>query len=165
MPRRNSLAEKKLKGTDRNDRAVDVARADGSLSEPPAHLTDEQSAMWRWAIEHAPRGVLHAIDEATLEDWVCARVVLRAAYAIVERDGQIIYTPNGCAQKHPALATIVQASKILHTAASRLGFDPVSRTKVIVEPQKTEEELEEERKWDRLTGSFKATVNKLNGRG
>lgn len=164
MPRRSSVAEKQLRGTARNDRTADQAKAAGELGDPPEHLTTEQADMWRWAIQNAPRGVLHAIDEATLEDWCCARVVLREAYAIVEREGQIIFTPNKCAQKHPALATIVQASKIMHTAAQRLGFDPSSRAKIAVEPELTEEEQASHDWWQRFANDYKPGQVR-NGRG
>jgi P27 family predicted phage terminase small subunit len=155
MPRRSSVAEKKLRGTTRSDRTADQAKADGQLGGPPEHLTEAQAEMWRWAIQNAPRGVLHAIDEATLEDWCCSRVVLREAYAIVEREGQIIRTPNGCAQKHPALATMVQASKIMNTAAQRLGFDPSSRAKIAVEPELTDEEKASQEWWRKFSDDYK----------
>src|SRR5215208_7958176 len=67
----------KLMGTFRTNvqgRArVGEPRVENELSfEPPDTLTPSQAAIWRHAVENAPKGILKAIDLSILLAWVTA---------------------------------------------------------------------------------------------
>ena len=63
-----------MRGTTRTtrhvrDRAGEPIAA-GSLADPPEWLTERQKEGWRYAIAHAPKGLLKPIDRAVLAIWV-----------------------------------------------------------------------------------------------
>src|SRR5690242_7069117 len=49
------------------------------LPEPPSWMSESQQAGWRYAVEHAPRGILKRIDRGMLTVWVEAKDRLRTA--------------------------------------------------------------------------------------
>jgi hypothetical protein len=51
------------------DRACEPVAA-GDLYNPPPGLTPSQRANWRYAIAHAPKGVLKKIDRGMLLIWI-----------------------------------------------------------------------------------------------
>ena len=60
-----------LRGTTRNPpRTAPASRSPPALEEPPDWLTERQKEGWRYAIAHAPNGILRMIDRAVLVIWV-----------------------------------------------------------------------------------------------
>ncbi len=57
-------------------------RADGDLPEaPPSWMSASQKAGWRYAVRHAPKGIMRRIDRGMLAVWVVA-----AAASLVAAD-------------------------------------------------------------------------------
>ena len=135
---------KKLRGTAEKSR--DAKRKFESqpevelTSEPPPWLTDEQQQSYRYAIAHAPRGLLKAIDKGALVIWCEAEIATPhcgdGAGAPRYGEGLAVPTarqgrPRGdlalCAH-HPA------ASVIMLRAGDALGFTPASRPRLQLIP-------------------------------
>ena len=53
--------------------------------EPPGWMSEGQQAGWRHAVEHAPRGILKAIDRGVLAVWVEAEERHRTAATLQAR--------------------------------------------------------------------------------
>lgn len=110
---------------------------EGDLVQPPAWFTDKQKDAWRYAIEHAPRGLLKHIDSDLLSIWVCAKVLHQEANEKVSRHGMIVKAPNtGVPMQNPYLAIVNKQSAIMMKAAAELGFTPSSRSQIAVTPKK-----------------------------
>lgn len=60
----------RTRGTFRPDRHGMRQDAEGDLYAAPTGLTPAQRANWRYAIAHAPKGVLKKIDRGILKIWV-----------------------------------------------------------------------------------------------
>ncbi len=143
---------KKLKGQWRaRDKKAreNEAVAQGDLSEPPEHYDDERIALWRYAIEHAPKGVLKQIDQATLEAWVDSLAIYRQANAALKKDGLVTITKDGNVIQNPYLAIANKQKLIMAKLASELGFTPASRSRVKVIPN-------EEKKQDNAFSQFQS---------
>lgn len=99
----------------------------GALEDPPEWLTESQKKGWRYALEHAPAGVLARIDRAVLCVWVVAEDLHRQAVLKVA-DNLIVKSPRaGEPIQNPYLAVVNKQAQIMLKAASELGFSPASR--------------------------------------
>lgn len=106
---------------------TDEPVAVGTLDDPPEWLTDSQKAGWRYALEHAPAGVLARIDRAVLTVWVVAEDIHRTAVLQVGSN-LIIRSPiKGEPIQNPYLAVVNKQAMIMIRAASELGFSPAAR--------------------------------------
>jgi len=107
---------------------------EGELSDPPEWLTPEQKEGWRYAIEHAPPGLLKRLDRSALTVWVVAEDLHRQATQAVARFGLITRSPKqGEPMQNPYLPIINKQAQIMMKAAAELGFTPSSRSRVSVE--------------------------------
>ena len=135
-------ALKKLRGT------VELSRANkyepqpemDLSSEPPHWFTDEQQASYRYAMTHAPRGLLKAIDRGVLEAWCTAESRHRTAAMTQARldagkewpmlqpgkDGRPVISPYVTIQERSEL--------IMLRCADALGFSPASRPRIQLIP-------------------------------
>jgi len=104
----------KLEGTfnvtDHRHRAREPVASGDLLPDPPAWMTGDQQAVWRYAIEHAPKSLLKMIDRGALGVWV-----------------------NGMAVVSPYLGVINRAGLRMLRAASELGFSPAARPRLIAD--------------------------------
>jgi P27 family predicted phage terminase small subunit len=124
---------KVVQGTYRKDRAnPHEPVAAGDLFEPPTHFNEDQRAVWTYAIENAPRGVLRKIDLSVLEVWVTAYVYHREASSRVASTGQVITTKTGYPITNPFMANMNKQAQIMVKAASEMGFTPASRSRIVV---------------------------------
>lgn len=109
-------------------------------SEPPHWMTDEQQASWRYALTHAPRGLLKALDRGALVAWCQAESRHRTAAMAQARidagkewpllqpgkDGRAVISPY---------VTIMERSElIMLRVADALGFTPASRPRIALIP-------------------------------
>lgn len=110
----------------------------GELSEhaPPSWLSDPQKEGWRYAMRHAPPGMLKRLDASILTVWVVAESVHRDASEWVAKKGSLIMGKNGVPYQNPYLAIMNKQAAVMMKAAAELGFTPSSRTRVKVEPPK-----------------------------
>ena len=111
--------------------------AQGELSaEPPPWMTDSQQAGWRYAVEHAPRGLLKQIDRTVLAIWVEAEDRHRTAammQAQVDKSSKwplLTKDKNGLAVAGPYLGIMTRAAAVLLKAGSELGFSPAARPRL-----------------------------------
>lgn len=109
---------------------------EGDLSDPPAWLSPSQQEGWRFAIEHAPAGLLKNLDTAVLAIWVVAEDLHRQAVLAVGQFGLITRSPTkGEPMQNPCLAIVNKQALIMLKAAAEMGFTPSSRTRIQVAPQ------------------------------
>ena len=107
----------------------------GDLAEPPEWFTDEQKAGWRYAIEHAPSGLLKKLDASILAVWVVAESLHRDAAQKVATFGTVIKAPvTGVPIQSPYMAIVNRQALIMVKSAAELGFTPSSRTRITVAP-------------------------------
>ncbi len=107
---------------------------EGDLHEPPKWMSKPQRAGWRYAIEHAPAGLLKRLDRSVLTAWVVAEDLHRKASEMVERHGLLIKAPNtGLPIQSPYLPVVNRQATIMLKAAEQLGFSPGSRSRVQID--------------------------------
>jgi P27 family predicted phage terminase small subunit len=105
--------------------------------DPPDTLTPAQAAIWRHAIEYAPKGILKEIDWSVFLVWVAAfdqHEAARMAQARIDaRGGDMAYlmkTRNGEMMVSPYLGIMNRSGLRMMKAAAELGFSPSSRSRV-----------------------------------
>jgi P27 family predicted phage terminase small subunit len=104
----------------------------GNLNDPPGWFSDEQRAIWLYAIEHAPPGLLKRLDASVLVVWVVAAEIHQRA-ALLCRDELTTVTPEkGVVIQSPHLSIVNRQATIMMRAAAELGFTPASRSRVRV---------------------------------
>jgi P27 family predicted phage terminase small subunit len=110
----------------------------GELAEhaPPAWLSESQKEGWRYAMRHAPPGLLKRLDQSILTVWVCAEAVHREASEWVSNKGSMVMGKNGLPYQNPYLAIMNKQAAVMMKAAAELGFTPSSRSRVKVDPEK-----------------------------
>lgn len=110
--------------------------AAGLLEEPPDFLTEGQKEAWRYAIEHAPLGILRKIDRGALLLWVEAEDRHRQALIMQAKVDTSAPLPlltkakDGTAIPSPYLRIMNQAADVMLRTASELGFTPASRPRL-----------------------------------
>ncbi len=106
---------------------------EGDLNEPPIWLTESQKEGWRYAIEHAPKGLLKQLDRTVLTVWVIAEDLHRQAAEKVAKFGLLTQAPNsGMPMQSPFLPIINKQAAIMLKAAEQLGFTPASRSRISI---------------------------------
>jgi P27 family predicted phage terminase small subunit len=121
--------------------------------EPPGWMSEGQQAGWRHAVEHAPRGILKAIDCGMLAVWVEAEERHRTAammQAQLDRGTKLpllTMTKDGTAVASPYLGIMNRAAAIMVKAASELGFSPAARPRLV---RVMDEPSDEQSPWARL---------------
>jgi P27 family predicted phage terminase small subunit len=109
-------------------------------SEPPDWLTDDQQACWRYAMTHAPRGLLKAIDRGPLVGWCVAESRHRTAAMAQARIDQGKDWPllqpgkDGRPVISPYVTIMERAELIMLRHADALGFSPASRPRISLVP-------------------------------
>lgn len=115
----------------------------GDLHEPQRWMSKSQRAGWRYAIEHAPVGLLKRLDRSVLTAWVVAEDLHRNASEMLCRHGLLIKAPNtGLPIQSPYLPVVNRQATIMLKAAELLGFSPASRARVQVQRDTSKEEAE-----------------------
>lgn len=98
----------------------------------PGWFSHRQKLLWRRAIDSAPKGLLHLMDWGILQVWVIAADTFREACEKSRGMGLIVKSPvKGQPIQNPYLPIINRQAEIMTKAAGALGFDPVSRTRLI----------------------------------
>lgn len=108
----------------------------GDLADPPDYLSEQQRTGWRYAIEHAPPGLLKRIDRGMLTVWIVAEDLHRQAVRAQNQLGALMMKSPVQAVPMPSfyLSVIRQQALVMIRAASELGFSPVSRPRVGIMP-------------------------------
>jgi P27 family predicted phage terminase small subunit len=109
--------------------------AEGDLYRAPDGLTASQRAVWRYAIAHAPKGLLRMIDRDMLLIWVEAadrHATAMAMQAQLDRDATLrllVRGPLGLAPS-PYNNILDKTAKTMLRCASELGFSPAARPRI-----------------------------------
>jgi phage terminase, small subunit, putative, P27 family len=104
--------------------------------EPPPWMDGPQAAAWRYAMEHAPAGMLRSLDQSVLAAWVVAQVLHADAATRVQKLGSILRSKEGQPYHNPWMAVMNKQAMIMMKAAAELGFTPSSRSRVKVDNRK-----------------------------
>lgn len=104
--------------------------------EPPPWLSDPQKDGWRYAMKHAPPGMLKRLDQSILTVWVVAEERHADAAQKVSSLGSLLKSKAGTPYQNPYLSIMNKQAQIMMKAAAELGFTPSSRSRVKVEPPK-----------------------------
>ena len=121
----------------------------GDLKEPPGHFDEDTKAVWNYAIENAPVGLLKKIDSSVLETWCVAHVLHRRASNEVRKFGMLMKAPNtGLPIQSPYLPVVNKQALIMLRAIDHLGFSPASRTRIMM----GEPPLKDASDWEAITG-------------
>lgn len=110
----------------------DEPMPDGDLAAPPADLPGRQLEIWRYAIEHAPPGMLKLIDRSVFACWVAAVDTFERARTHVDRYGLLIKSPSGAWMQNPYLSIQNKQGALIKQYAAELGFSPTARPRVKV---------------------------------
>lgn len=108
---------------------------EGDLYTPPEWLTDAQKAIWHYAIDNAPKGLLRRLDLSILTAWVVAEDFHADAAQQVAKYGKVVKSPDGYPIQSPYMAIVNRQALIKMKAANELGFSPTSRSKIQVSPK------------------------------
>jgi P27 family predicted phage terminase small subunit len=123
--------------------------------EPPGWMSEGQQAGWRHAVEHAPKGILKAIDRGMLAVWIEAEDRHRTAAAMQARLDLgaklplLTKTKDGTAIASPYLGIMNRAAAIMIKAASELGFSPAARPRLAASAAQGDP-ADEHSPWSRL---------------
>jgi P27 family predicted phage terminase small subunit len=104
----------------------------GDLDAPPDWMSEQQKASWRYAIEHAPPGLLKLLDSGIFTVWIVSVDLHRQAAEKVSRFGAVIKTPIGKPIASPYVRMLATQGRIMLRASKQLGFTPASRSHVRV---------------------------------
>jgi len=113
----------------------------GRLLAAPPEFSATQRALWDYAIQHAPYGLLTMLDRDVLVVWCVACEMQRraiAAQAKIDDAGGLpllTRTPEGHLVQSPYLPIINRQSAIMLKAAAELGFTPSSRSRIEIPVQ------------------------------
>lgn len=108
-----------------------------NLTEPPEWMSPSQKDGWRYAMAHAPDGLLKKLDSSILTAWVVAEDVHRQATENVIKFGMLATNRRtGDVTQSPFLVIQRQQALLMMKGASELGFSPSSRSRVSREPDK-----------------------------
>jgi phage terminase small subunit len=118
------------------------------LADPPDWFDDDQRASWHYALEHAPPGMLRALDRSALVVWVVAEDLHAQASQMQQRMGLLVRVGKPPAkdpetgepvgpdertlQQSPFLPIINKQAVLMLRAADCLGFTPTARSGVQV---------------------------------
>jgi P27 family predicted phage terminase small subunit len=126
---------RKVHGNPRQHRMPsDIPEGQGELRAPPDFFDTAQRAQWRYALDHAPPGLLTGTDRETLAIWCVACVEHARAVQEVRKLGQVVKTRDGSAIQNPFLGIVNRQAVIMLRAGAELGFSPASRMSLATEP-------------------------------
>ena len=112
----------------------------GDLREPPETLTPGEREEWDYAIQNSPRGLLKRIDRNLLVRWVkvCDRLRIAEEHQreLDRRSAGLPFLVRGPAglQISPYLSVIDRCTQQMMQLSDRLGFSPVARPRIHIEP-------------------------------
>lgn len=130
---RKPTALKKLQGTLQRCRTPTAEpKPAGELKTvlPPDYLTESAKAIWTYALDQAPEGMLTTLDFAVFSRWVVLYDQFIVVSAAIKREGTIQEAEDGSLAVNPMLRALNQTAATLRQLETELGFTPASRSKV-----------------------------------
>ena len=114
--------------------------APGALIDAPEWFSVQQRTIWDYAITNSPDGLLRRLDRDVLVAWcVACEMHKRACQQQQKLDANtgapmLTKTKDGNVIQSPYLPIINRQMLLMLKAASELGFSPVSRTRIELDP-------------------------------
>jgi P27 family predicted phage terminase small subunit len=113
----------------------------GDLKDAPQHFGDELRAVWAYAIQYAPAGLLKMLDAAVLETWCCALVTYRHAMAELRASGSMTVEGSRGPMPSPYIAIANKQALLMLRTVEHLGFSPATRTRISIgQPPKAQDD-------------------------
>lgn len=107
-----------------------IADAIRTVPQPPKTMSQEAKAEWRRCIGVlVERRVLSAADMHAVERFVEAASDIKDARAAIAKDGAYLENRLGEIKRHPAFATLREATAESRRWAAELGLTPSSRSR------------------------------------
>jgi P27 family predicted phage terminase small subunit len=121
--------------------AIAIADHEKTLLEPPDWLEGDALEEWNRVVpDLANRQLLVSVDTMILSGYCSTFAEYRQYCKIVQNEGRIIRGANGEPKLHPAVRQSNVLLAELRRMANEFGFSPAARTKIVIEPLKTEEQ-------------------------
>lgn len=98
----------------------------------PVWMSDQQRAIWDYAVAEAPAGVLTSMDWSVFTVYVVAASAHQDASLMCAERGTVLTTAQGNEIQAPWVGMLNRQALILIRVCSELGFTPASRSKVSV---------------------------------
>lgn len=130
-------AKKRMEGTDRADRRNGNEPEPDLLADisPPSHLAPECAAVWRQVAPLLRRiGVLTVVDVIALE-MLCDAVADYRKTRALRGDDFVVASAKGNDMLNQLHVAMAMSSKRAESFMARFGMDPVSRSRLMVDPQ------------------------------
>ena len=130
MPRtkpRTPAALVKLRGNSGHRALVEEPPGVGDIWQSPDWFDDEQREVWRYAVDHAPIGLLSGSDRDVMSVWVCAVVEHRRAAKEVARLGQVVQRSDGTVGINPYMRVMNAQAQIILRTCQEIGYSPAAR--------------------------------------
>ena len=114
----------------------------GALGKPPDWLSPGARQAWNYALRNAPPGLLTRLDAGVLAVWAAAEDRLRTAVqnqALLDARSLdpplLVKNASGALVRSPYVDVITSAGRQILQCADRLGFSPVARPRIELEPE------------------------------
>lgn len=125
----------------------------GDIDNPPDWMTESQKEGFRYAVRHAPPGLLKKLDMSVFVAWVVAEDFHRQATIEVAKTGLVVNVSKKdgppVEQQSPFLPIVNRQALLMMKAANELGFSPTARAKISVPTPEAQDEYEA---LDNMTG-------------
>ena len=125
----------RLHNTFRRDRHTPKVKAlpsQTALKDPPEYLGEAERKRWQFAIDHAPRGLLLAIDRDLLAAW-CVQATLHEQAVVAMQGEPLVIETESTTKPNPKLAVQHEAARMLLRLEAQLGFSPISRARLRID--------------------------------
>lgn len=130
---RKPTAVKRLQGTlqkCRTPKNEPIPEHDLKTTLPPEYMTDSAKAIWQFALDQAPPGLLTTLDFAVFSRWVVLYDQFMQLSAAIKREGTIQEETDGSLTVNPMLRALNQTALTLRGLENEIGFTPASRTRI-----------------------------------
>lgn len=131
MPRRTKprtpAVIEKLRGNPTHRKIADEPPGVGDIWQSPPWFDDDQREAWRYAVDHAPIGLLSGTDRDVMVVWVVATVEHQRAAKEVARLGQVVQRQDGSVGINPYMRVLNHQAQVILRACQEIGFSPAAR--------------------------------------
>ena len=104
---------------------------------PPKELSAEALEEWRSVVPALDEiGMLSRVDAASLSAYCAAVGTFRRAEAVIAEHGEVITTPNGCAQTSPWVSIRKNAIDVIKVFSREYGLTPSARSSMSLPTKK-----------------------------
>ena len=132
---RKPTAIKRLQGTlqkCRTPKNEPIPAGDLKTAEPPDYLTDTAKAIWTFALDQAPEGLLTNLDFAVFSRWVVLYDQFLQLSSAIKKEGTIQESDDGTLSVNPMIRAINSTAQTLRGIETEMGFTPASRSRIAV---------------------------------